>query len=151
MEFARGVVECFLGALQGGTDCVEVLDKGDEFIVEFAAAVGDFYSMALLISEAPDMGDGAEGGEESGVGNEDDVVFQGFGTKRGIMGDSRKEGTFDGNVHEHEIGSADAVGILVFFRTQTFKMGANGIDMALEVRWAEQFISAIEGLFIGPE
>ena len=138
-EVAVAAFELVERLLVGGLRLVDVaadflqgIDEADEFVVQPAAFVGDGQRVAVLLFGPPDVGDGAQGGQQGAGAGEHDAFVEAFLEQAGLLLEGGEVGGFDGDEHEDEIQRFQAVDVAVFFFGQFFDVLAHGLDVGGE-------------------
>src|SRR5690606_32810203 len=102
-QLVMRLVVALLGGIDPRADLFQVGGKGDELVVELASRTGDLDSVALLVLMAPDVLDGAQGGQQRRRPYQHDVFLEGDGEHlRNVPARHRESGLY-GHEQKHEI------------------------------------------------
>ena len=113
VQFLVGLFPDLVRAVQGRADAPQVLHEPHEFVIEPAAAGGDFQRILLLVGQPPNVGDCPQRREQGRISDQHDIPFQRFGEQAGLLAHRHKERRLDGDIHQHKVRRADAVDFLV--------------------------------------
>ena len=104
---------------------LEGLHKADKFVVQFAAFVGDGERVLVLLFVAPDIGDGAQGGEQGAGADQHNAFVETFLKQAVVVLQRQQVGGLDRDKHKHEIQRVHAVQLAVLFERQAFDVAAD--------------------------
>ena len=113
-------------------DTLQRLDETDEFVVEPAAFFRNGEGVLVLLLVAPEVGDGAQDGQQRTRACQHDAFVETFLEEAGIVLQGEQVGGFDGDEHKHEVQRVDAFQIGIVFLRQVSDVGADAGDVGGE-------------------
>ena len=128
-ELFVGLLELALRLVDVFADGLERLDEAGEFVVKPAAFSRDGEGVLVLLFVAPDVGDGAQGGEQRTRADRHDALVKTFLEQGGIVLQGEQVGRFDGDEHKHEVQRAHAFEVGIVFLRQAADVGADAGDV----------------------
>ena len=131
-ELFEGLLELALRLVDVLADALERLDEAGEFVVKPAAFSRDGEGVLVLLFVAPDVGDGAQGGEQRTRADRHDAFVETFLEQGGIVLQGEQVGGFDGDEHKHEVQRAHAFEVGIVFLRKAADVGADAGDVGGE-------------------
>ena len=110
-------------------DAVHAFDKADKFVIEFAACLGNRQRVLVLLLVAPDVGNGAQGGEQGAGAGQHDAFVETLLEEVRIVLQGEEVGRFDRDEHKDEVQRFDTLKVGVILCSQAFDVGADTGDV----------------------
>ena len=114
-QAAIGRLKLGLSLTERFIDAVHAFDKADKFVIKFAACLGNGQCVLVLLLVAPDVGNGAQGGEQGAGAGQHDAFVETLLEEVWIMLQGEEIGRFDRDEHKDEVQRFDALKVSVIF------------------------------------
>lgn len=132
-------------------DLFEVGVKAGEFVVEQAAAAGDFLDVARLALLFPDGGDRLQRREQHRRRDDDHAAVERPFVDRAVGFECERERRIDRDEHEHVVGREELAGVGVLFPGELFDVAAHGGDVGLAREFLRGGVEAVDDLLVVDE
>ena len=128
-----GGLVAFLRLLEVFAHFFQRFHEADEFVVEFAAFIGNLQGVAVLVFVPPDVGHGAQGGQQRAGADQDDALVETGLEELGVLLQGEQVGGLHGHEHEDEIERYQAFDVAVAFGGELFDVLVYGGEVGGEL------------------